>query len=216
MAATISRRRAAALALVASLVLAGCGGGGDDDGPKASPSPSPSSTVKVPEEVSLTDVGKDQSFGDTATVIYEANQNKGSVLELTVTAVSLGSVKDFSGFILDDYTKSATPYYAAVTVKNVGEGEIGNSAIPLWGVDATNTLLPAATFTTTFAKCPSKPLPRVFGPGAVFKTCLVFLAPDKGKLEAVSFRPNQDFDPIQWTGEIATPAPAPAKKPKKP
>jgi hypothetical protein len=27
----------------------------------------------------------------------------------------------------------------------------------------------------------------------------------------VSFRPNQEFDPIEWTGDIATPKPEPKK-----
>ena len=31
---------------------------------------------------------------------------------------------------------------------------------------------------------------------------MVYLAPDKGKLTAVSFRPSQEFDPIIWTGEL--------------
>ena len=48
-------------------------------------------------------------------------------------------------------------------------------------------------------------------PGDRLKTCLVFLAPDKGTLDAVSFRPNQEFDPIRWTGEIVTPKPEPKK-----
>ena len=38
--------------------------------------------------------------------------------------------------------------------------------MPLWGVNAKNTLLPAVNFTTTFAPCPSQPLPkRSSGPG---------------------------------------------------
>ena len=34
-------------------------------------------------------------------------------------------------------------------------------------------------------------------------------------MEAVSFRPNQEFDPIRWTGEITTPKPEPKKSEKK-
>jgi hypothetical protein len=39
------------------------------------------------------------------------------------------------------------------------------------------------------------------------KVCLVFLAPKKGDLTAVSFRPTQEFDPITWTGELQKPKP---------
>lgn len=210
--------RVAALAVASTLVLASCGGDADQkavETPSPSVSPSPSSTVNVPTGVELTEVGADLAFGDSATVLYEPNQKQGTVLELTVKKAVKGNLKDFGGFILDDYTKSSTPYYVDVTVKNVGEGKVGGSVVPLWGVDARNTLLPAATFTTTFRRCPSARLPEKFAPDATFSTCLVYLAPDKGTMEAVSFRPNQEFDPIVWTGDIATPSPSPKPEPKK-
>ena len=204
-------------AATGALVLTACGNDAEEVTATPSPSvsvsasPSPSSTIPVPAGVELTEVGADLTFGDTATVIHEPDQKRGTVLELTVKNAARGSLKDFSGFILDDYTKTSTPYYVDVAVENVGEGQVGGSAVPLWGVDATNTLLPAARFTTTFRRCPSEPLPKKFGPGRSFETCLVFLAPDKGSLEAVSFRPNQEFDPIEWTGPITTPEPEPKK-----
>lgn len=206
--------RHAVLAVAGALVLASCGGGSGEaeDAATPSPSPSPSSTVAVPESVELTDVGADLDFGDTATVIHEPNQKRGSVLTLKVEKATRGSTEDFAGFILDDKTRAATPYYVQVEVENVGEGDVGGGPVPVWGVDATNTLLPSATFTTTFRKCASEPLPAKFGPGDTFGTCLVFLAPDGGTLEAVSFRPNQEFDPIQWTGEVVTPKPEPKKQ----
>ncbi|HET7534401.1 MAG TPA: hypothetical protein VFJ83_14705 [Nocardioidaceae bacterium] len=209
--------RSAAVTLAAALVLASCGGDGEKaaESPAVTTSPSPSSTVNVPETVELTDVGADLAFGDPATVIHEPDQKSGTVLELTVKKATEGTIKDFSGFILDDYTRTSTPYYVDVTVKNVGEGTLAGGAVPLWGVDAKNTLLPPASFTTTFDRCPSEPLPQKFEPEASFSTCLVFLAPDKGTMEAVSFRPNQEFDPIRWTGEITTPKPAPKKSEKK-
>lgn len=196
--------------LCGGLALAACGGG---ESPESSPSPSvtsspsPSSTVDVPSGVELTEVGAQLSFGDTATVIHEPSQKRGSVLEITVENAEQGSIKHFSGYVLDDYTRKATPYYVDVTVKNVGEGEVGGVAVPVWGVDDSNTLLPPATFTTPFRRCPSKQLPKKFEPDEEMSTCLVFLAPDKGTLEAVSYRPNQEFDPIVWEGRIATPEP---------
>lgn len=197
-------------------LLAGCGGGDGnaDESPEPTPSPSPSSTVQVPEAVSLADPGSDVSFGDSASVIYEPEAGRGTVLDLAVTKATRGSLDDFSAFKLDDYTRSSTPYYVNVTVKNVGEGDVGGANIPLWGVDAQNTLLPAAMFTTGFGKCASEPLPDKFAAGASLDTCLVYLAPEKGTLEAVSFRPTQEFEPITWTGEITTPAPEPKKAEK--
>jgi len=203
--------------LATALVLASCGGDGEEtaESPAVTTSPSPSSTVNVPQAVELTEVGAGLTFGDPATVIHEPDQKSGTVLELTVKKATRGTIKDFSGFILDDYTRTSTPYYVDVAVKNVGEGSLDGGAVPLWGVDAKNTLLPPASFTTTFDRCPSEPLPKKFAPKASFSTCLVFLAPDKGSMEAVSFRPNQEFDPIRWTGEITTPKPEPKKSEKK-
>lgn len=219
------RRPALSLAVVttaAALALSGCssdsGTAAKSSSSSSAASPSPSSTVNVPEGAELTDQGSKLSFGAPGTVIFESTQNKGSVLQLTVQSVQKGSLADFKGFILDDtYKQNADYYYAKVQVKNVGEGDVGGVGVPLWGVNAANTLLPAVNFTTSFPRCPSQALPAKFGPGATLDTCLVYLSPDKGALKAISYRPSQEFNPITWTGAITTPAPTPTKtaKPKK-
>ena len=205
------------LATASALALGGCSGGSGASGSgdrsstasaSSSSSPSPSSTVKVPGGTKLTDQGAKLSFGDTARVIFEPTAARGSVLQLTVQKVRHGRLADFNGFILDDaYKKKASYYYATVRVKNIGKSDVGGVPVPLWGVNDANTLLPAVNFTTTFAKCPSKPLPRSFGPGKTVDTCLVYLSPNRGKLDAVSYRPSQEFNPITWTGDIASPSP---------
>ena len=214
----------AAVTAAAALALAGCSSeagtkdaaGGSSASASASSTPSPSSTVAVPGGTSLTDQGSKLSYGETGTVIFEPSQGRGTVLRLTVKSVKQGSLDDFKGFILDDsYKQKASYYYATVSVKNVGEGDVGGVGVPLWGVNAANTLLPAVNFTTSFKPCPTKPLPKSFPQGATLSTCLVYLSPDKGKLVSVSYRPSQEFNPITWTGDIATPKPTPTKKPKK-
>ncbi len=214
----------AAVTAAAALALAGCSSdagtkeaaGGSSASASASSSPSPSSTVPVPDGTTLTDQGSKLSYGDTGTVIFEPSQGRGTVLRLTVKSVKQGSLDDFKGYILDDsYKQKASYYYATVSVKNVGEGDVGGVGVPLWGVNAANTLLPAVNFTTSFKPCPTKPLPKSFPKGATLSTCLVYLSPDKGKLVSVSYRPSQEFNPITWTGDIATPKPTPTKKPKK-
>jgi hypothetical protein len=204
--------RAVALAAATGLALAGCSGG-DEPGADASAlsSPSPSSTVSVPAGTTLSDQGSELSFGEPATVIFEPTQNTGTVLTLTVERARQASLDDFKGFIFDDdYKRNADYFYVDVSVENVGEGDVGGVPVPLWGVNAENTLLPAVKFTTGFKKCQSQPLPETFGPGDTLDTCLVYLSPDHGPLEAVSYRPSQEFNPIRWTGDIKPP-----KEPKK-
>ena len=214
----------AAVTTAAALALGGCSsegatkdaGSSSSDAASSSASPSPSSTVPVPEGTDLTEQGGKLSFGDTGTVIFEPSEGRGTVLQLTVKSVKQGNLDDFKGFILDDsYKQKASYYYATVTVKNVGEGDVGGVGVPLWGVNSANTLLPAVNFTTSFKPCSSKPLPKSFPKDATLSTCLVYLSPDKGKLESVSYRPSQEFNPITWTGDITTPKPTPTKKTKK-
>ena len=216
----------AVLTTVTALTLAGCSGDSGDKSSKAdasesssassSASPSASSTVKVPDTVDLTKQGSELAFGEPGVVIFEAAQGRGTVLQLTVKGVRQGSLSDFKGFILDDaYKQKAAYYYATVQVKNVGEGDVGGVGVPLWGVNSANTLLPAVNFTTSFSKCPSKALPAKFAPGATLDTCLVYLVPDQGTLEAVSYRPTQEFDAVTWAGTITKPTPTKKATPKK-
>lgn len=212
----------AALAVTAGLVLSGCSGGepGAEESPSASndasATESPTADVSVPEGVEVSAQGSDLEFGDSAVVVFEPDQERSTLLELTVTSARKGRLDDFKGFILDDpYKRKANYYYVKVSVENVGEGDVGGAPVPLWGVNGENTLLPAVNFTTDFKKCASTPLPKKFETGDRIDTCLVYLSPDKGTLEAVSFRPDQAFDPIEWTGEIKPPKKDEKKNKKK-
>ena len=60
-----------------------------------------------------------------------------------------------------------------------------------------------------FFKCrrlsPSRPLPAKFTRKKKTRVCLVYFAPDHGRLVAVSFRPTQDFVAITWEGAVSKP-----------
>ncbi len=197
--------RIAAVLAASALALSGCSG--SDDEPTAtadtsSASPTESSTVEVPKGVQITEPGTELAFGDTATVAYE-NKDQGTALKLRVDSAEQGSLDDFEGFDLDDpYKKRGNYYYVRVTVKNAGKDTIGNVPVPLWGISGENTLLQAVEFKSSFAKCPTEPLPAKFKPKDTFKTCLVFLSPNKGKLVGVSYRPTEQFVPIEWRGPV--------------
>ena len=209
--------RWAALAASAALALSACGGDSQDDADDATPeTPSPTASVETPEEVELTAPGTQLKFGESATVDYKLRR-QGTILELTVRNARRGTLKDLAGFNLSDpYQKNANYYYVRVSAENVGEDDLGGADVPLWGISGDNTLLPPVKFTSSFEKCETEPLPKKFGPGKEHTTCLVFLSPNKGTLEGVSYRPVETFDPIEWRGQVEAPVTkTEKKKPKK-
>ncbi len=201
--------QAAALLASASLALTACGGGDEPDQQaddaamqSAAAEPSASGTAELPKGKEVTAPGAQLAFGDTAVVDYD-NKVQSTVLKLRVDSAAQGSLDDFKGFELDDpYKRRGNYYYVRVAVKNAGKATVGDVPVPLWGISGNNTLLQAVEFKSSFAKCPTQPLPKKFRPHDQFKTCLVFLSPDKGKLAGVSYRPTEDFVPIEWHGKV--------------
>ncbi len=203
----------AVLAVLAALALVLTGCGAEEQKSKASASPSadlPTGNVEVPEGVDLTKAGTTLDFGEPATVAYEPNSRRSSVLSVTVESVKAGQIKDFAAYQLDKRTSASKPYYVRVSVKNVGTGDLSRAGIPLLALDSRNTLIQSSSFNNTFEKCPSTPLPAGFVADQKMRGCLVYLVPEGGKLTGLSFRPLQAFEPIVWKGEIE-----PAKKAKK-
>lgn len=209
--------------LLSTSLLAGCSGSDDDpDASGESPSPSGSASASpylpVPDGVTLTPQGTHLSVGDEAVVAYEPRQDEVGVLALTVTKLERTTTKKtLSAWQLTDAQQKSTPYFVHVSVENRGETDLGGRRVPLYVVNEDNLLLESTPFASSFEACPSTALPAKFGPGAYKDMCLVYLAPDHGSLEAVSFRPEETFDPIYWTGEVEKyVAPKPEKKkPKK-
>lgn len=211
------RTRWVAMTAGAALALSACGGGSQDDADDdASPeTASPTASVETPDEVELTEPGTQLRFGESATVDYELRR-QGTILEVVVKNATRGSLKDFAGFnMTSPYQKKANYYYVRVSAENVGEDDLGGAAVPLWGISGDNTLLPPVEFTSSFKKCPTEPMPKKFGPGKTHETCLVYLSPNKGTLEGVSYRPVESFDPIEWRGQVKAPATKAKKKSKK-
>ncbi|CAA9338399.1 MAG: hypothetical protein AVDCRST_MAG34-653 [uncultured Nocardioidaceae bacterium] len=216
--------RALAAAVVTALLVTGCSDpSSDSDTPAGSTTgaaqesdgseePSPTRSKSAPTGPRTTAPGTVLSFGDTATVEHELRKDK-ALLKLTVQSATQGSLQDFEGFDLDDpYKRRGSYYYVRVAVRNAGKGKVGDVPVPLWGLSGEGTLLQVVQFRSAFSTCPTEPLPEDFGPGDRFETCLVYLSPNRGSLEGVSYRPTVDFSPIEWRGKVKT---LPTKKPGK-
>ncbi len=202
-----------ALLLAPALVLTACG---TDSEKKPSAKPSvdlPTGDVDIPEGVTLTEAGTELAFGETATVAYQPNTQKSSVLGLTVDSVQTGKIVDLQAYNLDPQEKRSTPYYARVRVKNLGTGDLSGAAVLVYAVDTSNSLVQPVTFPNKFAKCPSTRLPAGFTQGKSAAVCLTYLLRPGERLVEMSYRPLQEFAPIVWKGTIKPP---PAKKTKKP
>jgi hypothetical protein len=217
--------RTAALLLGAALTVAGCSASDEGQpstaGGASSPTPDATETpyLPVPQGVELTPPGSQLSVGDDAVVAYQPRQGQVGALDIRVTDLEKTTIDAFSAWQLSPQQKKSNPFYVRATVKNVGDTDLGGRPVPLYVVNDKNVLLEATPFASSFAPCPSTPFPDKFKPGDSTKVCLVYLAPDHGDLEAVSFRPEETFNPITWTGDVAKyepPKPGSSKKPKKP
>lgn len=214
--------------IAAAIALSGCngaGGDGGDAGPTGSetnPS-SPSDAVSgdekygvvVPPGLTLTEPGSELALGNPATIAWAPRAGVVGALRIEVIRLRKGTIKDFQGFTVEAADRSSTPYYVTANVTNAGATDLGGVDVPLYMVDATDTLYEQNHFGGEFKPCAAKPLPKPFVAAQGATVCLVYLAPNHGTLTAVSFRPSQTFDPITWTGTIITPAPSPTAKPTK-
>jgi len=208
--------RLAGVSLAACLALTACSG---DDGGSQSPGGSGSEAtetetpyLEVPDGVELTSQGSELELGEKATVAYEPRQNAIGALDITVTSMERASFKMFEGWELTKETRTTSPYFVRASVRNVGDTDLGGRPVPLYIVDGENRLIESSVFTGTFQPCEGSMFPKKFRNGDRVKACLVYLAPDKGKLTAVSFRPDQEFDPITWTGKLTKAGAGDAKK----
>ena len=209
-----------ATALAAAFALAGCSG--DDEKPAAAGSSSAGSSstpteaetpyLDVPDDVELTAQGSTLGVGDTATVAYEPEQGTIGALDIKVTSLEKADFDQFVGWELTKKIRRTAPYFVRATVTNVGDTNLGGRPVPLYIVDGQNRLIESSIFTGTFKPCEGASFPKKFKHGDTLKACMVYLAPDKGRLTAASFRPTQEFNPITWEGDVK---PAKGSRPAK-
>lgn len=229
---TLARGPLAAAVATALLsgVLAGCTGGSDGDGggsgtadgsgaTSGSPSETPTNYLQVGKKITLTPQGSELEIGQKAAVAWAVDEKKTAVLDVKVTKVERVPISRLNAWVLDKKSRSSTPYYVHAKVTNIGRSDLSGLAVPLYLAVGDNTLVSASSFESTFKPCPSTGLPRKFKPGKGAATCWVYLAPDQGKMENVSFFTGPGFDPVVWSGKVVVvkdkKKPAKGKKDKK-
>jgi hypothetical protein len=155
--------------------------------------------------VTLTAQGSELKVGQTARVSWRPDQKTVGVIAVSVTKLVRMPISAFSDWRLNAATQRSTPYFVHATVRNIGRSDLSGQPVPLYLLDQRNTLLQASTFQASYAACPSRPLPAKFTRSKRTSVCLVYFAPDHGRLVAISFRPSQSFQAITWTGPLAKP-----------
>lgn len=198
--------RLLALTVALTLALAGCSDGGENPDEDSTGSPTASVEAEpylpVPEGVELTEQGATLVVGDTATVAYEPRQDLVGAMEIKVTSLEKATFALFVGWELTNEIRSTSPYFVRATVTNVGDADLGGRPVPLYVVDGEDRLIESSLFTGSFKPCEGASFPKKFKNGDTVKACMVYLAPGKGDLAAVSFRPTQEFNPIIWEGKL--------------
>lgn len=210
----------AALLATATLALAGCSGGGSSSSTTGAPGTggtsktgtatsgadggSTSSTPAVTVQgVALTAPGTKLVLGKPAKVSWHPDQKTTGVMKVSVTKLQKVPMSTFKDWRLGPATQRSTPFFVHASVRNLGKSALSGVPVPLYLLDGRNTLLQPSTFRAHFPACPSTPLPPKFTRGKKASVCLVYFAPDHGKLTAISFRPSQEFEAITWTGPLA-------------
>ncbi|MBA3232376.1 MAG: hypothetical protein H0T17_00270 [Propionibacteriales bacterium] len=182
--------------VLAVLALAGCSGSESSATDDATTTPTRSAPTTLDD--GTTAPGVDLSLGKTATVRFGGNSKHESVIDLTVTSVKKGKLSDFKGFDLDDKTKMSTIYYVHAKVKNVGKGDLSGRKLVLYGSVSNSLVVQPVEFGTTFKPCDYNPLPKPFKRSKKAAVCMVMLAPKKGKIKDVQWRPPNNAEPISW------------------
>jgi len=209
-----------AAALLTLGALAGCSGDNGDNDTSDQPSQSPTEATSDPDEpylpvpagVELTEPGSELVVGESAVIAWQPRQDLVGVLDVDVTQlVKTSFVESFEGWdVKAEQKKDLTPYFVHVTAANRGDTNLSGRLVPLYAVDSTDTLVEPTKFTDEFKPCPTGNLPEGFAGGDSVDVCLVYLIAAGQELTGVTFRPNQEFEPITWTGEIER-----IEKPKK-
>jgi hypothetical protein len=198
-------RRTVVLTTAFLLSLTSCSGG--DDEPSAAPA-----DAATTAEAAATAPGTDLGFGEPATLVWQPAASVSGTLELSVDAVAEQRQSVFDGWVRDDVMAASRPYFVTVTVTNAGESDLAGQVVPLYLRDDNEALGAPWTLGGDFTACQSGPFPSPFGPGAEAELCLVYLVPRGARITDMVFEPTEGYDPITWTGEVATPKQAAKKK----
>jgi hypothetical protein len=181
--------------------VSGCGGDSKDDGGSAgaanATTPPPATTSEAPATTTeatpadsdsgagaVTAAGSTLKIGQAATIAYDdASKHLKSTITVAPTKIEKGSIDDFKNINLDADQKTATPYYAQITVRNIGKTDLTGTdpAGYIDGVDDRGQRQNEIIFFGDFERCDGSD-PKSLKPGESYDTCLTYLIPKGGSI----------------------------------
>lgn len=199
-------RRTLLLITALAWALTACSRNGSDSG--SEPAPALDGTATPASDSTATEPGSDLAFGAAATLVWQPAAGLSGTLDLSVDAVVEQRQSVFDGWVRDDVMAASRPYFVTVSLTNAGDADLGGADVPLYLRDDSGALGAPWTLGGDFTACQSGPLPTPFEPGDQAEMCLVYLVPHGARIDDMVFEPTEGYDPISWTGDVATPAKA--------
>jgi len=199
-------RRAAPV--ICCLALAACGGDDateNEPAPATQPAPAATAEDKVPSGV--TKPGTTLRVGETARVLLTPlnasfDDKRRFQLETSVTDIRKVAISDLKNVNLDAEQKEATPYFVTIEIANPGKAVPADDdpGVRFKGVDDRGQEHNAVIFVGGFPQCDKTDMPRRFGNGKSYETCLVFMIPGGGTLEGVAWSSGIEYvdKPVTW------------------
>lgn len=121
-----------------------------------------------------------------------------ALLDVVVTQVVRGQIKDLDQFNLDARTMKSSVYYVRARVRHQRGGDVSGERLPLYAAVSKTLVVPPVTFGSAFKRCDDQPLPAPFNQARQVSLCQVFLAPNKGRVTEIQWRVADDSLPISW------------------
>jgi hypothetical protein len=184
--------RAVAVGLL-GVVLVGCSGSSPD-----SATPSSAQTTATTAADGTTTPGTVLRLGQRAHIRWHAGRGRVSLVDVSVTAVERGSLRDLRQFSLPRSAMSSSVYYVRATVRNRAATDLAGAHLSLFGLVSDSLVVPSVRLTSPYGRCSNPPLPPRFTQGAAAHDCLVILAPHHGRISHIQWR-SDGAEPISWS-----------------
>lgn len=207
----------AALSLVAlSIGLGACGGDDESEEPSAAAeteqqaeTPTAAEEAEAEPEADsgggVAEPGTELSVGDSALVKFKPLVGEGEFeLDVAVKKLEKRSLDDLEGIQLDADQKTATPYFVTVSVTNPGEEDVpvkdNDPDVRFDGIDDRGQEQTNVIIIGDFPPCEDKEAPKPFAKGESYESCLIYLIPGGGTLDAVQWTGADEYisEPVVW------------------